>query len=680
MSGAELLFSLPARVGAPALVFGESDELPVVPVAQRDPRALVFRELVADIKDIRALVFSDEPDDAPPAINPVTLQVSTGLLAGLRGHITLRTAVRLQASGQITGLRGHITLRTAVRLQAGGQITGLRGFIGLSYASNTERPLVGQSQARLQSAAPALAGMRSIFQTYQPLQVGTLACAQTAKNHIQGTLVQWQTAAAVHGHVHAHFEYAQNQSRGAQASFQGAIPVHAAARSRFESALALDSGVRKQQFQTAFWDRHASARTNWQNAIFSEFGALHRAGNARPLASAWHAPWQNAWPPRPGRSPRPVPPVLQPCYTPNPALLFSVSWSAGDKALVFMCERIPAPAGITVPIRKAYIVINSITLHRVDTGAELHAHDFSMSLDDQSWTWSWQASLHHDAAVHLGRDSEGGPAELAVTANGIPFRLRLEHRAQDQRFNPTRWAVSGRGTAAILDEPWAPSMSFGNAAECSAQQLMADVLSVNGVSLGWDIDWGLTDWPVPAGAWSFRGGYIDAVNDIAGSVKGYVQPHLTGAVLRVLPRYPVPPWYWSDVTPDFEIPADAVEVLGTAYIDKPAYNKVFVGGTNLGVFGPFRRAGTAGDVLAPQVIHPLITHADAHRQRGLAELSDVGSQRHVTLSMQVLPETGIIMPGSFLRLGGSTTGIVRATSLGWGRPKLRQNIRIETHV
>lgn len=327
-------------------------------------------------------------------------------------------------------------------------------------------------------------------------------------------------------------------------------------------------------------------------------------------------------------------------------------------------------------------MINSVTLHRVDTGAELRAHGFSMSLDLQSWTWTWNALLHHDAAAHLGRDSQGDPAEIEAMVNGLPFRLRLESVGRDRRFNPTRWAVSGKGKAAILGAPWAPAMSFANATTRTAQQLMGDVLTINGVPLGWGIDWGLTDWSVPAGAWAYHGTYIDAVNDIATAASGYVQPHPTDAVLRVLPRYPVAPWEWDSVTPDFEIPDYAAEIEGTDYVDKPAYNRVFVGGLGSGVFGPFTRSGSTGDVIAPQVNHALITDVAAFRQRGLAEISDTGRQEHVTLTMQVLQETGIIMPGQFVRYVGEKTvmGLVRSTAINFNRPKLRQIIGIETHA
>lgn len=338
---------------------------------------------------------------------------------------------------------------------------------------------------------------------------------------------------------------------------------------------------------------------------------------------------------------------------------------------------------ILVPIRRVSIVINTITLHRVDTGAQLRAHAFNASLDFGSWTWSWSASLHHDAEGLLGRDSAGDTAELHTVINGVPLRLRLESIELDERFLPQkRWAVSGQGKSSILGDSRAPILSFGNAVDRTAQQLASDALTINGVGIGWSLDWGIADWLVPAGAWALQGRYIDAINDIAAAAGGYVQPHPTDAVLRVLPRYPLPPWEWGSVTPDFEIPRGAAEVVGTKFVDKPAYNGVYVGGESVGVFGPFKRTGTDGAVLAPQVNHALITHADAHRARGIAEISDTGAQEHVTLSMQVLPETGLVVPGQFVRYVGDRTvmGIVRRTSIDLNRPKLRQTIAIETHV
>lgn len=611
------------------------------------------------------IVFGDDDGGAPSG---------TGLL-----HI----------AGRITGLRGHVPVRTLVRAHVAGTITGLRGHLPTHFDINVSRPMVGRTGNRWHGAAPVQQGVRVGWQrpAHRPAAV---------RSH-------WQDAAPLAACLQLRWENTQRLSHDLRGVFEQALRLHAALlRASHEEArrLALDTLARHQEatrlptaalharHQDAWRDRRLTARARHQIAAHLGEQIAGGMGLARPLQRTFGGRYQQAWPPRPGQWQRPALPGNEPCYLPVlPAhLVFGAPWT-GDGHLVFVCERHgqgPEPEpGVVVPVRKVYIVLNNITLHRVDTGAELHAHSFGMSLDHQSWTWSWQASLHHDAAAHLGRDSQGDPAEMAILVNGLPFRLRLERVARDRRFNPTRWSVSGKGKAAILSAPYAPAMQFGNpGADRTAQQLMADVLTINGVGMGWMVDWGLQDWLVPAGAWTLQGSYIDAINDIAGAAGGYVQPHPTDAILRILPSYPAAPWAWDSVAPDFEIPADAAEVEGSEYIDQPGYNRVFVGGVGAGVFGPFKRTGTAGDVLAPQVTHALITDAVAHRQRGLAELSNTGRQEHITLNMQVLPETGVIVPGQFVRYLGdkSVMGIVRSTSIDWSFPKLRQTIKLETHV
>lgn len=343
----------------------------------------------------------------------------------------------------------------------------------------------------------------------------------------------------------------------------------------------------------------------------------------------------------------------------------------------------PPEALYIVPVRRFYMTINSVELRKLDGNVELPAYSFAMSLDCDSWTWSFNASLRKDALPHVRRPAGADPVEIEATVNGVPYRLRIERISREANFPTTRIRVSGRGLAATLAAPHSPVMSFGNpSAARTAQQLANDVLTVNGVPLGWTVDWQLTDWLVPAGAWTFQGSYIEAINDIARAAGGYVQPHPTAATLRVLPRYPSAPWTWNTAAPDVELPAAAVELESTEWIDKPAYNRVFVGGVAQGVFGPVTRTGTAGDLVAPQVAHALVTAVEAHSQRGLAELADTGAQAHLQLKLPVLAESGLILPGQLVRYIGTetVTGIVRRTSLDGSTPIVRQTIGVETHV
>lgn len=626
------------------------------------------------------LVFSQAPVATPGPVH---------LVFGDDGGTPAIPDATLHGSGRITGLRLHLTARAGARIVGAGRITGLRLRLSASYDINVSRPTVGRTGARWQDAAPLQHAQRGAWQQSAPLPTSTRTQWQDAARRAEYLQARWHDTLRAQRALHAAFEQALRlPGAPLHARYQEAQRLRTAARAAFEQAQRLPAAPLRVRYQETYRDRQLRAGALYQQATPLARPIASRMGIALRLPADFAGRYQQAWPPRPGQWQRPAPPGKEPCYLPTvPAhLVFADPWT-GDGHLVFVCERAgPGPEpepGVIVPVRKVYIVLNNITLHRVDTGAELHAHSFGMSLDYKSWTWSWQAILHQDAAAHLGRDGQGDPAELAIQVNGLPFRLRLERVARDRRFNPTRWSVSGKGKAAILSAPYAPAMQFGNpSAARTAQQLMADVLTINGVGIGWTVDWGLQDWLVPAGAWALQGSYIDAINDIAGAAGGYAQPHPTDSVLRILPSYPAAPWAWDAIAPDFEIPADAAEVEGSEYIDQPAYNRVFVGGVGAGVFGPFKRAGTAGDALAPQVTHSLITDAVAHRQRGLAELSNTGRQEHITLNMQVLPETGVIVPGQFVRYLGDKTvmGIVRSTSIDWSLPKLRQTIKLETHV
>lgn len=116
---------------------------------------------------------------------------------------------------------------------------------------------------------------------------------------------------------------------------------------------------------------------------------------------------------------------------------------------------------------------------------------------------------------------------------------------------------------------------------------------------------------------------------------------------------------------------------------KPTYDRVFVQGQAPGgVQGDVVREGTAGLLLAQQVVDPLITHVDAARQKGIQVLSDTGRFTMVELRLPVLEDTGVIRPGTFVRYvdGGTTrVGLVRSVSVSVTLPSVTQTITVETH-
>ncbi len=337
---------------------------------------------------------------------------------------------------------------------------------------------------------------------------------------------------------------------------------------------------------------------------------------------------------------------------------------------------------VLVPVRKVYVVKNEITLMRVDGGLAIPAYAFQMGLDADSWTWSWSATVPASALGLVQPGPDGDPIDVLATVNGVPFRLAAERVASPREFANHRVNVSGRGRAAMLDEPYAPVLNHGNTSARTAQQLMGDVLTLNAVPIGWDVDWGITDWLVPGNVWAHQGAYMSALRDIADAAGAYIQPHDTDPTLLVRARYPVAPWDWTPDMADVELPASATAMEEIEWERKPAYDRVHVSGTTAGVLAEVNRTGGAGVLVAPMVTHPLITHVDAARQRGLSVLADTGRIAHVTLRLQVGEEAGVIKPGAMVRyVDGATTrlGLVRSTALEWSRPSLRQTITLETH-
>jgi hypothetical protein len=329
------------------------------------------------------------------------------------------------------------------------------------------------------------------------------------------------------------------------------------------------------------------------------------------------------------------------------------------------------------------MVVNHASLHRVDGNIELPTLSMTLGLDVDSWTWSFSAALPGSALGYLEPAGNAAPIEVEAVINGVVFRALVERMERTRAFGSNELRISGRGKTALLDAPYAPVQSFTNSQERSAQQLMADVLSINGVPLGWEVQWGLVDWMVPAGVFHHQGSYIGALNQIAAAGGGYVQPHASSQIIRVLPRYPTVPWEWGSVAADFELPADVTSRESLRWLEKPAYNRVFVSGQEVGVLAQVTRSGTAGDVLAPMVVDALVTSATVARQRGIAVLADTGRQIEVSLRLPVLAQTGIIPPGAFVDYqdaGVSRRGLVRSTQLEAGLPEVWQTLGVQTYA
>ncbi len=592
--------------------------------------------------------------------------------------------VTLEGGGRVTGLRGHVRAHVAAVVSGGGTITGMRGSIQMRWDANVSRGARAPLGSTWQEAASVSSGAQSRWQEAAAIRRAAIARWQEGAPARGAVWADWQEAVRVRAAAAARWQQASPVRTAVHEAWQEAARLRATIRSHYQKATPLRAGV-VTQWQEAERLR-AAVQPHWQDATPVRTMLLSGYGDGRAVWMPVRSHWQEAVRPGPGRS-KVVPPIKTPCYVPKlpvELVFFERADSSLPARLVFRCDGHggqPEPGEtIVIPIQRTYIVLNSIALRRVSDDAVIAAAAFSMSLDVSSWTWSWQATIQGEDLGLIASD-DGTPVQVRAIVNSVPYTLLAERWTRERSFGSDRISVTGRGLSALLDAPFAPTLNHTVPGTMTAHQLMQQVLTINGVSLDWVVSWGLTDWQIPAGVWSLQGSYMAALTDIATAAGGYVQPHNTDRVLRILPRYPKQPWLWDTLTPDIQLPSQAVEVEGTEWVQNPAYNLIYVGDESTGFLGEVLRAGTPGDFDAPMVTHPLITDMEAARQRGIAELSAAGKSETVTLSLQVLPQTGLIMPGKTVRYVDrqrARLGIARSVTVSWdGKAKLRQRIALE---
>lgn len=560
------------------------------------------------------------------------------------------------------------------------------------YVSNTSRPTVGRTISSWELAQDATHIQRLAFENSIRLPTGGAHAWEIAaplkaefRNVLPNAFIRTRSSATPTFQDAKRVGPAQIGQR-----FSDMLRDRRQQRvSEFQDATVVGTWPLITGFQDRLRDRRPDLTARFQAALARGRQYLARHQKAGRRNTDRRTEFQDAIVPPPGASiiTGPVVPPFDPCYLPPAGDEVDLLFSGGyvpNTALFYICERHgTAPGGgqVIVPIRSVYVVLNNVTLRRVDGDIYLPALSLSLSIDADSWTWGFNASLPATSLANVM--PEDGPVELEANINGTLYRLLAEKLSRERTFNQATIRVSGRGKSALLAGPYSPVLSFVNDEARTAQQLLADVLTFNGVPIGWDIDWQITDWTVPTGAFNVRGTYIEGLNAVVGAAGAYLQPHPTAQTLRVLPRYILAPWDWGLITPDFVLPSALATQEGIDWVEKPLYNRVFVSGTSQGVLGQVTRAGTAGDLVAPMVTDALITQAAAARQRGTSILSDTGQQAQVRLRLPVLPETGVIEPGKFVRYEDGSDiwfGVVRATALDASLPELWQTITLETHL
>ncbi|XZG69232.1 hypothetical protein ACTSKR_11270 [Chitinibacteraceae bacterium HSL-7] len=648
---AHLLVDLPAPPIPDLGLSAEGDQIQPMALAAELPAPVPALQLIA-----RERAYPLSLHAALPAPDPA-------LVLDARG-------VMVQRGGMVVALPAPQPLMSLSMLaQQLIDLPDADGANATTLQQSAERTEVG-SVARQAAMLPARAAAHAAHTSAMPVSSGVQADQQA--------MLRLRAAGRIR---HAQ---AIRRRAGAGARHAQCVPLRRAVRAPHADALAINAGTAARHADTlkpGAW----LAEQHQHGELAAMWTLLAQAsGTRRPVRL--HVQWAQGIAPEPGRWwPVYDPPGLRVVldaspYLPRP-LHCAVVLGAGYPVQPY-CPVEPPKQPDRIPVQEVYVVSNSFSLVRVDNAAPLAALSFAASIDVDSWCWGWSASIPASQLDLVRSSTPGEWVELLASVNGTQLRLTVEKIARERQFGSGSVRISGRGRAAWLADPMAPVISRSNSEIRTARQLLDEALTLNGVPIGWDLDWQLTDWQVAAGSWSHTGTAMDAALRIAEAGGGYVQADDTAQTLHLLPRYPLLPWVWAGATPDIVLPEDVVTVEGIEWLDKPAYNAVYIAGGEGGRLDKIRRAGTAGDITAPTIVDALATAPEMTRARGGVVLADAGRQAHITLKLPVMSPVGVIKPGKLVRYteqGVARLGLSRAVSLDVGLPEIWQTVRLETH-
>lgn len=315
----------------------------------------------------------------------------------------------------------------------------------------------------------------------------------------------------------------------------------------------------------------------------------------------------------------------------------------------------PAP-GELPEIKTVYLVMNTLQIVDVATETPLQIQGVSIGLDIDSWAWKFSGTLYGSGSLALVAPGPGGMKDISVTLNGHPWIFSIERYTSDERFPTEKFSISGVSRTQYMAAPFAPTRSYSNDSATTAAQAANAELTNTGFTLTWPTggNQDLPDWPIPAGALSYRDkSPAQVIAQIVTAAGGIMVPAKDADAWTIQPRYKVLPWDWASATPDATIYIGMVRSRSAQYEPAPAFNSCYVSGVSQGEAVDVQRAGSGGTDPTPDIYDDLITDSQPAISRGKSELAGSGNKVIETLSVMI-PENagapGIVTPGMIAKV------------------------------
>lgn len=575
----------------------------------------------------------------------------------------------------------------------------LRGSVTINYNVGVWR---GMSSSTTVPHQQAIHQPQDVEGAWSPAVPGAVPCAAAFGDGEDFTTLHgaaWAVPVKAHSAPAAAWGDAAPNNALASNQWQGSAKAHNNAASRWQGAahIGRDNGVRYGHGKPT----PLSSDIPWQQGRAHQHAVtsrMHQMAKAmKPFAVI---PWQQALVlasyggPQYLAPPRPTDPVVPPVVI---DLRFCAAYPDGGNptsglTLIFglnPCGGITPDSLIYILPARYYMAVHSLEAHLLPGLTPIPIFDVSLGADVDSTVWTFSAKGPMSLFDALAPATAGTPTQVRITLDGLPFVFLVDKLRAEERFGQRQAVISGRSATALVGQPYARQTSRLSTVAKTAQQHALDALHLTGVGL----DWGITDWLVPAGAWSHTGTPLAAVQAIAQAAGGYINSHRSAPTVLVRHPYPtlpggIPggPWNWDGAfAADVELAPDALITSSIERVDGPDVDGIYVSGTTQGIQAHVYRQGTLGAKLAPMEVDALITANAAAQQRGYSVLGQAGAKHLVQISMPVLTggtNPGVLDVGQLVQINHAQPwrGRVRSVSVQAAMPKVRQTITLERHL
>jgi hypothetical protein len=305
----------------------------------------------------------------------------------------------------------------------------------------------------------------------------------------------------------------------------------------------------------------------------------------------------------------------------------------GDDDVPTLDRKIP----IEPQIRNTYIMQPTINCVRVsdDLKILISSVNYSTSRGQFSATANIKFCSRIDFERALGQ-------ELKISINGYDFYVICEQPSTSNRFANSGYSANCRSRFALLSAPYVRATNYANPTAKTLAGIMSDIL----VNTGWSLDNQMIDYPIPTGAFSYTNlTPAAALLSVAKSVGAMLYTNDATKTVSVVPQWPVMPWDTASAICDVILNDSIILEHSTSQTISPEHNAIFVRGEQQGVACKIKRTGMLGDQFASDVVDTLITHNQAARQRGTAELANSGKKQNTTIRTKLLNDLPPIRPG-----------------------------------